>query len=99
MPHPGTAAPAPLVTAAVFPAAAGHFGPTPGTAGQDALLARVAFSASLFWVTHGVPAPRRGCSLAAGPLSQWAFTAAGPAATRLSLDAAGAHSAPSPSRL
>ena len=41
MPHPGTAAPAPLVTAAVFPAAAGHFGPTPGTADQDTLLTKL----------------------------------------------------------
>ena len=38
------------------------------------------FSASLFWVTHGVPAPRRGCTLATGPLSLRVFMAAGPTA-------------------
>ena len=98
MPQPETAAPAPIVPAAVLPAAASHSGPGSGISGQDAFLARVCSSASLFWVTpgspHGVPAPRRGCTVGNGPLSRRVFTAAGPSAARVISGAAEPYSAP-----
>ena len=102
MPQPGTAAPVPLVATAVLPAAASLCGRGSGTSSQDAPLARVCSSASLFWVTpgsfHGVPAPRRGCTLGTGPLSQQVFTATGPSAARVISGTAGPYSAQAWSR-
>ena len=85
LPHPGTAALASLTAAGVLPTAASHS----GSSGQDAPLARVQSSASLFWGAPRALNTQGGCILNPRPLSQWVFMAAVPYAARVISGTAG----------